>query len=537
MRIDAQFVDVGVRRVLVRHAGRGPALVLVHQSPQSSQALLPWIEELAERFAVFAPDTPGFGHSDPLALAQPTIPDLAAALGRLLQALDLGPVLLYGVHTGAAIAARLARDAPQQVAALVCDGLSAFTADERQPLLEGYLPPFEPAWDATHLLWLWARIREQRLFFPWHVGTKSARLALPVTPTEQIHADVMDVLCAGDGYRAGYRAPLLYEHGAAGAAQITVPAWFLYRRADVLRAHMERLPALPANVRSREVADADELLQQMVVAFADVGAGLAQIDAGQQVHAAASADHRIAAGPSGALAWRRAGPLANRAVVLIPDLGTAACVPDDRAPGEQAFALDWPGHGASFGWTQAPGLEALAEQALAALESLGLKRVALRGQGAGAALAVLIARRLGARCESLHLVDPLPLTAGERATFLAGLPDPAPHDTGAHLIAAWNWARAKHLFWPWRASDAQAAILAAAPPPRRVHADVVEMLRAGALLPGLWREALLLDLPTLVAAISVPLRVSSSSDHPERMRMAQRLASPSPCEGEGRGGG
>ena len=221
VKVHAQFVQVGERRVFVRHAGRGPALVVLHQSPQSSASMQPWFERFAATHAVFAPDTPGFGRSDPLPRAQPTVPDLAQALGELLQALGLQRVLLYGVHSGAAIAARLALDQPQRVAGLVCDGLSGFTTDERQPLLDGYLPPFEPSFDGGHLLWLWARVREQYLFFPWHHGSAAARILYPAMPAAALHADVMDLLDEGDGYRAGYRArPIAAAFGPSCALEV-----------------------------------------------------------------------------------------------------------------------------------------------------------------------------------------------------------------------------------------------------------------------------------------------------------------------------
>ena len=133
VKVHAQFVQVGERRVFVRHAGCGPALVVLHQSPQSSASMQPWFERFAATHAVFAPDTPGFGRSDPLPRAQPTIPDFAQALGELLQALGLQRVPLYGVHSGAAIAARLALDQPQRVAALVCDGLSGSPSTNASP--------------------------------------------------------------------------------------------------------------------------------------------------------------------------------------------------------------------------------------------------------------------------------------------------------------------------------------------------------------------------------------------------------------------
>jgi pimeloyl-ACP methyl ester carboxylesterase len=523
MQVREQFVQVGERRVLVRYAGQGPAVVLLHQSPESSLSLLPWFGHLAGSYAVFAPDTPGFGWSDPLPTAQPTVPDLAAALARLLQALGLQRVLLYGVHTGAAIAARLARDRPDLVEGLVCDGLSAFTPQERQPLLDGYLPPFEPSWDGTHLLWLWARIREQTLFFPWHTATATARIAYPLAQPAAIHKSVMELLDAGDGYRAGYRAPLLYEHGAAGAAQLAVPARLLYRQADVLRPHMQRLPALPAHVQAHEVADASALQAATSAAFAGWTAQATQVDAAACVAGAASATRRLVHTANGVLSFVAAGGHTQHCELVLPDIGTPAAVPAHSAPGAQVLALDLPGHGASSGYgVSSVSNDAWLADVQAALDSFAVQQVHLHATGASCAFAVGLAQRLGTRCVALSLADPLPLSATEAALWLSGLPDLNPHATGAHLIAAWNWARLKHLFWPWLPPNAQAAVIAPAPPPRRVHADTVEMLRAAPLLHSLWHRAF--DATPWAALHSAPWPVQvRSSAHPVRQAMAQRL--------------
>ena len=518
--VHAQFVQVGERRVFVRHAGSGPAVVLVHQSPESSLSLLPWFETLGSGFAVFAPDTPGFGLSDPLPLAQPTIPDLAAALGRLIDTLGLQRVLLYGVHTGAAIAGRLARDRPRLVAALVCDGLSAFTAEERRPLLDDYLPPFEPQWDGTHLLWLWARMREQKLFFPWQAATAAARIAYPLPTAEQIHKEAMELLDAGDGYRAGYRAPLLYEHGAAGAAQISVPAGLLYRRDDVLRPHMDRLPALPPNVSACEVADAAALAVETVAIFTAHAARATRAESGAYVARTASATRRLIATGHGALAFLchwPAGHSAGPVELTLCDIGTPAALPPEGSPTVAALVLELPGHGATPRWPV--GLlagGAWLDAVVQALDLFGATSVHLRARGGACAFAATLAQMLGPRCTGTTLHAEPGFTAEEARRFMSSLPDMQLHATGAHLIAAWNWARLKPLFQPGRVPDASAVIHAAAPPPRRVHGEVVEMLRAGDNFAALWRASFALSLAAAAAAapVPVPVPVPASATEP-----------------------
>jgi len=527
--VGEQVVQVGERRVFLRHAGRGPAVVLLHQSPQSSAAMLPLMARLAQRHAVFAPDTPGFGLSDPLPLAQPTIPDLARALGDLLQALGLQRVVLYGVHTGAVIAARLAHDRPGCVAGLLCDGLALFTADERQPLLDGYLPPFEPSWDGTHLLWLWARIREQYRYFPWHVHSAATRLRYPPMPVEKLHADVMDVLAAGDGFRAGYRAPLLYADGAAVAAALAVPAWLLYRDTDVLRPHLARLSGLPTQVRAASVADDAALAQSLCDFAASHAQAAVDVDAERQVAQAAACSRFVSSTAQGRLGWhmRIGNGTADATLVLsIGDIGTPAQWAMDAPAAATAVAVDLPGHGASSAWC-AQGLTVAAiavaiQGTLNQHPDLAGRAVELRACGGSAALAVALAARLGARCRSLRLHDPLPLDAEETARFLATLPTLQVQAGGEHLLAAWNWARERRLYWLWRPADAGCAVPAAAPPPLQVHTEVQQMLRAGPLWSALWRLCLHDGWQLALRSLDCPITLSSSP-HDEPMRLCAKL--------------
>ena len=110
--------------------GRTP-LLCFHMSPYSGriyETLLPVIG--VDRFAV-APDTPGFGDSDPPA-AQPSIGDYASAMGDLIDALGFGRVDLLGYHTGSQTCVELALQRPQQVRRLVLISTPIYTGEERR---------------------------------------------------------------------------------------------------------------------------------------------------------------------------------------------------------------------------------------------------------------------------------------------------------------------------------------------------------------------------------------------------------------------
>ena len=253
--IEHRFVSCAGRRVMVRRAGSGPPVVLLHESPRSSAAFIPMIEALAERFTVIAPDTPGYGGSDPLALHRPQIPDYAGALGEMQDVLGLERVALFGRHTGAAIAIEFANLYPERVSGIVLDGCPAFTPEEMEELVASYLPPFRPVWDGSHVAWLWSRVRDQLTFFPWNRQGPASRLAIDMPRPSVLNRIATDLLLAGDGYRVAYEAAFRYD-GAAAAATARVPAHYMATETDVLLPHLNRLPDLPTNARIHRVTDA-----------------------------------------------------------------------------------------------------------------------------------------------------------------------------------------------------------------------------------------------------------------------------------------
>lgn len=522
--VKSQYVQVQGRRVYVRFAGSGPAILLLHQSPQTSRTLLPWIARLAIKYAVFAPDTPGFGASDPLPMLQPTIPDFAAALASLIEALGIEKVLVYGVHTGAVTGLRFALDYPQRVAALVCDGYARFSTTERQKLLDGYLPPFEPQWDGGHLLWLFARLREQHLFFPWNTPTQAARMAYPPPTTARVHADILDILDAGDGYRAGYRAPFLYDDASA-AARLTVPAAILYRAEDVLAPHFERLSSLPAGVTAERFAGgASVLIEKTDAVFAQYAAAASAVASEAAVAHAQSRSRRIIETEFGVLSVLLMQPESQKADtvthVYLNEIGTAAAIPVDAPYGTLRLAVELPGHGASrvFQGALDDGFVAAVAHAL---EQLQAAHVCIHAQGSMAAFGCALAHR--ANAQALNLTQAMVLDSTERQQFLSLLPDLTPHSTGGHLLGAWNWVRMKFLFWPWLIQDANAARFDAAPVPLRVHQEALEAVRCGEQFAALWQAALMLDAEKFARDLKCKITIECPEEA-QLLRLSRRFA-------------
>ena len=172
------------------------------------------IEQLATTRCVFAPDTPGFGDSEPLGLDAPTIADYADAIARFLDRIGLEQIDFYGQHTGAQIGCELALRHPARVRRLALDGLLLIDDTTRYLFLERYAPPVSPDDHGGHLLWAWNFVRELSVHFPHFLRDPEHRLheaALPSAPVLQ--SMLLDLLKALPTYHLAYRAA--FSHALA----------------------------------------------------------------------------------------------------------------------------------------------------------------------------------------------------------------------------------------------------------------------------------------------------------------------------------
>ena len=427
------FTRVEGRDVAYRRLGKGPAVLVLHGSPQSSRAVMGVAQALAGRgLCAICPDTPGAGRSDPLPGARPQSEDYARHLAGLADALGLGRVGLYGFHTGAATACAFAGLYPERTAAATLEGLPAWTSAEAADATAHYLPTFEPQWDGSHMAWLWARMEEQSLFFPWHSPTPEARMAFPVTGAEAVHANCMDLLDAGDAYRSVYHAAFDFKV-AAWLPRLTAPALIAVTGFDVLADHLQR-PELAGRGRVFDT------LAALHAAAADLLAG-SPGDAAPE--APTLPDRGFVAMGSEVLAWRRQDGR-GRPTLRLHAAGDAM---PEQSPG---VALDLPGHGDSAeGWAEAPrGLAGWTNAAAEACRALGMTDAAAEGLGVGGAIAVELAHR--GIAASGRILGP---GAGPLPAVGFGSISLRPEWDGAHLIRAWRVARYGQLFHPWHARD------------------------------------------------------------------------------------
>jgi pimeloyl-ACP methyl ester carboxylesterase len=161
-RVRRNYCDGPFGQIHYRRAGHGGArpLLCLHMSPHSGLVYEAFLGEIgADRVAV-APDTPGFGESDPPA-EPPGIADYARAMAALLDALEFAEVDVLGYHTGSKIAVALALLRPSQVRHLVLVSAPVFTPGERESFRELYGPDRLDV-EGSHLKDRWAALMHWR---------------------------------------------------------------------------------------------------------------------------------------------------------------------------------------------------------------------------------------------------------------------------------------------------------------------------------------------------------------------------------------
>lgn len=439
MSITRHFVRVGNRRVHYRKAGSGPTLLMIHQSPRSSAEYEPLMVKWAEHFTCIAPDTPGFGQSDPLP-GSPEIEDFSNALVELLDALGINRTAAYGFHSGGIILIGAARRHPTRFTALATGGYAIWTPQEMEIFDKDYLPPFQPSAYGEHLTWLWNRIIEQTWFFPWFDVRHGARISVAHDDPVKTDAVIRDMLDSGDAYRAGYGAVLRAPRDIPPVDAKTIPVLIAAYNGDPLQAHIARLGEMPPSWRAKAVATPADLeaacLDHLRAAEALPCPPLAESIDGGFIHVAAQ-------GFDGLVHWQGKRD-ADTIVLHAP--GRAVELLDTT----NVLAIDLPGHGLSDNWQECPqdlsGWSAVTAAIIAAISTATQPK--LIGEGFCALLAADVAQRIGASgwgAIAAHI--PLAVDADRWAKL--AIPDQTPDRFGNYLTAAWSAVRAAHFFWPW----------------------------------------------------------------------------------------
>jgi pimeloyl-ACP methyl ester carboxylesterase len=545
--ITRHFVNFSGRQVHFRLAGSGPALLLLHQSPASSAEMATELESFADDFTVVAPDTPGFGLSDPLderTLVSPDLTPFAEALGEFLSALGIEKTLIYGFHTGAMLGFEFARLYPERCAAVIVNGLVVCEPAELADLLRNYnvMPALTP--EGTHLPWMWARMRDQTLFFPWYRKEPGARMGFDVPDPVLTHTRLIDFLRAEEGGRSGYQAAFSYPTPER-IGDVKAAVYLLNYRQDPLAPHPERLAEIP-NGMPREIfanptdlnVRVDEILSRHASQAVSIRHLSLPVATGESSGEFSGGLRReIVNTGVGPVFVRYSIPVSDDVLLWLHDAGSSSqslvSLARRFAGSRQVVLVDLPGHGDTGVLHLADySAERLAKLAVEVLGGLGIETVSIVAHGAAGAIAAAMAKSdpQGQVVRKLVLIDPWAFDSrlsdpsstdpakGERmaADFAPAL---QPQAFGEHLLTAWYFARDSELFCPWNAPLANNA-LSRMPEisPAQTQARVVDLIKAGPEFRRLVRDLLAYDLAGSLASIG---SVDGSVDG-SRIRIAAR---------------
>lgn len=449
-----RYVPVGERQVHYRVCGEGPAVVLLHDSPRSSRLHTATMKMLASRFQVFALDTPGYGSSEPLGLAEATIPDFAQALGEALTALGLEGAPLYATHTSAKIALALAARGGT-MPLLVLDGLAIPDGPAPEDFIAAYMRPFRPDPAGAYLASEWVRVRDMLRWFPWFSHKRESRMAIDTPNAEWLADYAADLFSAGPHYSDAYAAAMRWSPKDDLLA-VTVPTCVAARSDDVLVGFLDKVPvqANPALTVERLGTDRGEWLEWLAAKLESAAGVVAPAPKATP----ATAPFGYTDLPEGQLHWRYRPGSAGRTLLILsaPTTLEAHGWAEALAGERPTLVPDLPGFGLSDPLAR-PDANGLADALAALVRERGLDQVDVLALGLAAPLGAALAARHPEVTATLaiHGAPPLDGAPSEAERYCPPLAfDP---QAGTHLHSLWHILRDGQVQWPWFDGSAGAA--------------------------------------------------------------------------------
>ncbi len=418
MQITRHYLTIKGRRVHYRRAGNGLPVLLIHQSPRSSAEYEPLMREWGAHFTCIAPDTPGFGQSDPLSNPAPEVEDYADAIVEFAAAVGIAKIAGYGFHSGGIILVTALKRHMDIFSTLAIGGYAIWNDEERKSIGAPYIPPCIPLPYGEHLTWLWNRILEQSWYFPWFDPKDATRLPGAHDDPARVHPIILEMLDSGDAYRLGYGAVLRGPRDIPSPDAMTPPVLISAYTGDPLKVHLDRLGAMPSGWTSQGVETQAEhqaiSLTHLLHHIPPETVSLNEDD--HQGFVPITTDEF-----DGLIHWQ--GPRsATRLLIHAP--GREAELLADLT----ALRIDLPGHGLSSQWAGA----------------------APQTWGSWQAVIDSVATHF-----DLTKIDFEPLARGDPDLLF---PDLSPDRFGAYLTKAWSIVRAQHIFTPWYEAGAAQAI-------------------------------------------------------------------------------
>lgn len=139
--VDGTYGQIHLQVAEARTDAGKPPLICLHQSPKCGLEFDTFMREASRDRMVIAPDYPGYGMSDPAPSENDTtIPMYANEMWKVADALGLDRVDLFGNHTGAKVAAKMALDQGRRVHAIAMISAAILTDEEREMFKDMFTP-------------------------------------------------------------------------------------------------------------------------------------------------------------------------------------------------------------------------------------------------------------------------------------------------------------------------------------------------------------------------------------------------------------
>lgn len=235
------YVDIPEGQIHYQFAGSGLPLLLLHQTPFSSEEYSQVIPILANHFQVFAMDTMGYGMSDPTPYVF-EIADYARTVKEFMTALGIAPAHIVGHHTGSSIGLELATAYPDLVKKLVLSGCPYYEASEREERMVRFRP-LQITEDGSYILDKW------RLF----------QQNMPNAGPEGWHKFILAQLMAGPRGEEGHYAVFGYDEKER-LSKLTCPTLLIYGSKDTFISRLEPTQALVPHCQTKVIEGGGALI-------------------------------------------------------------------------------------------------------------------------------------------------------------------------------------------------------------------------------------------------------------------------------------
>ncbi len=508
----------GERQVHYRRAGSGPPIILLHQSPNSSQEYIPLITDLAEDYTVFAPDTPSNGLSDSLPIDNPVMTDFAQNVADLMDTLGIEKCPVYGFHTGAVCTLELAWRHPEKVTVAVVNGYVNMGEELTQEILDNYFAPLEFNWSGSHLTWTWARFREQLIFFPWYRKNTAARMEYSVPPASALQTAVIEFLRSGPDYTKPYRAAFTQD-AINSVQEMTANCIIMSPKTDVLYEGLDRMPPPADSITVRRPDTGEEatgILKQALKDFPSANKA-SEVQKPEPVPGKIWGEYVQVGG--GSLYCRRNTDGNGRPILFIHASAASSHSMDrymEPLIGKRpVVAVDLPGNGES---DNPMGLDVTTEKQASflaeAVHALGYDEVDVFGTWGGGTVAVELAVQYPDLVKNVAVPNIMTMELkGQDLDDISAkyTPDIPFDDFGGHWVFVWNMVRDQELFSPWYMRNVENIIRTGEPDiaPDVIHRRTLDLFKCLDIYQAAYKAHFAYPMTERLAELKCPLLLGS----------------------------